>query len=113
MDNERLYREEVRTLLRARMSNSGLSPPLSAQWKGEILVEFPFPCLRCAAIDLYGKSSVVGQFRCFARPARQRRGARTHACSVHTCVNALNLPASGVRKSANTARMGACATSSN
>src|ERR1700735_5143735 len=38
------------------------------------------------------------------------RGARTHACSVHTHVNAVVPPTTGVRKSANTARMSACAT---
>jgi hypothetical protein len=38
------------------------------------------------------------------------RGARTHACRVHTRVNAWDSVAKGVRKSANTARMSACAT---
>ena len=39
------------------------------------------------------------------------RSARTHACRVHTRVNAWDSVATGVRKSANTARKSACATS--
>ena len=39
-------------------------------------------------------------------------GARTPRCRVHTRVNALDSVATGVRKSANTARRSACATTS-